>query len=177
MNVFNYTKGYGKGHPEETLFEIFEYLEGYSIWRKELNDRYDHHRVDSIQRRINMLQIYLKVLQTDTESTLFQLANIEMTPDILRELDSLNALGTLETKNSLKPLIQWKGIEKGSILSELFPKETAYSLAKKYHDKLEVDRGTLKSAIESARNKNKPISILQIDLEQAKKDMQIFLGL
>ncbi|MBK9249452.1 MAG: hypothetical protein IPM69_15390 [Ignavibacteria bacterium] len=102
MDLLNHAKGYGKGLPEEYLFDIFEHLEGFSKWRKDLDERYDHQHLESIEERIEVLEIYIKLLRSENEYELFQLAKFDMIANLLKELEIVRALLPENTVQSSK---------------------------------------------------------------------------
>lgn len=79
-----------EGDPDLIVFAIFDHIEGYSVWRKALNDTFDHQRTQTIKIRINRLNQILKCFEID--DALLKLAEIEMKPDLLEGLEILNNL-------------------------------------------------------------------------------------
>lgn len=77
-------------------------------------------------------------------------------------------------QTTLKPVLQWKCIQKAVVLASISPAEiTAYRLAKDYHVKLEEKENSLKRRLEDAK-KGKYME-LEIDFEKAKTLLRSFL--
>lgn len=87
--------------PDIIIFNIFDHIESYSKWRKELNDIFDHQRLQSINLRIDKLNIILNFL--DSDIPLIILAENEMKPNLLMERKILQNL-KIEQLSNLKEL-------------------------------------------------------------------------